>query len=122
MLHRASRIRGADVRAADRLIGRVDDFVFDDRGWIVTHLLVDTHPWLPGGTVTIETSAIRRNWGIAGLHLRLTSDQVRQNQPRDTAAATASHQVRTKDVKGDHLRATDGEVGHVDDFLIDESS
>ena len=33
-----------------------------------------------------------------------------------------SHLRSTKEVAGYHLRTTDGEVGHVDDFLIDDES
>jgi hypothetical protein len=48
---------------------------------------------------------------------------------RDSATADPSrvkpgdeHLCGTKDVTGDHLQASDGEIGHVDDFLIDDES
>jgi hypothetical protein len=50
-------------------------------------------------------------------------------EKRDPAAADPSpvtsgdeHLCGTKELTGDHLQASDGEIGHVDDLLIDDAS
>lgn len=39
-----------------------------------------------------------------------------------TAHRSDSHLRSTNDVSGHHVHATDGEIGHVDDFLLDDAS
>jgi len=38
------------------------------------------------------------------------------------ASRRGSHLRSAKEVAGYHIRATDGEVGHIDDFLVDRDS
>jgi hypothetical protein len=41
---------------------------------------------------------------------------------RPASTAQDRHLYSIADVKGYHLHATDGEIGHVDDFLFDEAT
>jgi PRC-barrel domain protein len=156
MLHKASRIRGITVRAADGDVGQVEEFYFDDQLWTIRYLVVDTGSWLMHRRVLIPPMSIEPNWTFAGLQSTLTKEQIqhspeveshptmsRQDETRvlghygypsywedgaerDSAAAEPSrvkpgdeHLCGTKDITGYHLQATDGEIGHVDDVLID---
>ena len=48
MLRNVKDLRGYAIRATDGVIGRVDDFYFDDEDWGVRYLVVDTGGWLSG--------------------------------------------------------------------------
>ena len=63
MLRNVKDLRGYAIRATDGVIGKVDDFYFDDEDWGVRYLVVDTGNWLSGRKVLISPIAI----GHAGL-------------------------------------------------------
>jgi hypothetical protein len=158
MLHKASRIRGVTVRAADGDVGHVEEFYFDDHMWTIRYLVVDTGSWLMHRRVLIPPMSIEPNWTFAGLQSTLTKEQIqhspeveshptmsRQDETRvlghygypsyweDGAGPESTppeparvkpgdeHLCGTRDITGYHLQASDGEIGHVDDVLIDGS-
>jgi hypothetical protein len=147
-LHRVSRICGADVYAVDGHIGQVEEFYFDDLQWTIRYLVVNTGSLLGRHMVLISPDEVKRNWGLAGFHVTLTREQVRtspeidpqrapsrQDEERvlghfghplywkaDGRSGSTPNLCSTKEVTGNHIQASDGEVGHVDDFLIDEAS
>lgn len=146
MLHRAQKVIGAHIRAMDGDIGTLEDFYFEEDGWTVRYLLVDTGKWMSGRKVLLSPAAVTGPWNMAEVPVSLTKDQVWHSpefDPRrhpsheeegkmlrhyghpsywdDSAAPT--HSLRsTKESTGYHLQASDGEIGHVDDFLIGENS
>jgi hypothetical protein len=121
MLHKASRIRGAPVHAIDGEVGRVEEFYFDDGTWTITYLWIQTVSWLAHRAVLIPSSAIAPDWNVAGLTASLTKEQVR-NCPEVESPPTISGDEAhlLSQYVGYHLWATDGGIGHVDDFLFDE--
>jgi hypothetical protein len=156
MLHKASRIRGITVRAADGDVGQVEEFYFDDQLWTIRYLVVDTGSWLMHRRVLIPPRSIAPNWTFAGLQSTLTKEQIQHSpeveshptmsrldetrvlghygypsywedgaEPGSAAAEPSrvkpgdEHLCGTKDITGYHLQASDGEIGHVDDVLID---
>lgn len=66
-------------------------------------------------------------WGAGGfplslVHTDMPSD-LQESQPRQEARSTQDSHLRDiQAVKGYHLRATDGEIGHVQDFIADDTS
>jgi len=148
MLHKAGRLRGTDVHADDGYIGRVEDFYFDDAKWTIRYLVVNTKSWVTRHPVLIPIDAVRPNWGRAGFNLALTRDQVLNSPEIDLRTALSrgdeervlghfGHPLywkangrtgaipdvcSTREVTGVHVQASDGEIGHVDDFLINEAS
>ena len=58
MLFAVSGLIGCEVKASDGDIGAVNDFLFDDRTWIIQWMAVDTGGWLPGRRAFIHPSAI----------------------------------------------------------------
>ena len=48
MLHLAQKIAGATVSGTDGEIGTLEDFYFEEAGWHVRYLLVDTGSWFNG--------------------------------------------------------------------------
>jgi nucleotide-binding universal stress UspA family protein/sporulation protein YlmC with PRC-barrel domain len=149
MLHKVGSIRGTDVHATDGYVGRVEEFYFDDRTWTVRYLAVNTNSWLKRRhPVLISPIAVGSDWGRAGFNLQLTREQVKNSPEIDLARAPSREEeagvlrhfghplywktngqdgstpnlCATKDLIGAHIQARDGEIGHVDDVLIDEGS
>ena len=48
MLWDASAINGYAIEASDGRVGTVSDLLFEDVGWVVRWLVVDTGNWLSG--------------------------------------------------------------------------
>lgn len=165
--------------ATDGEIGSVHDLYFDDEGWVVRYVVVDTGKWLPGPLVLVSPLSIQRpDWSRRMLPVSLTREQVRKSPPIDThrpvsrqeeaafldyygypyywtgtglwgmapypagPAPIAAEQVESPgdptpgcfestspedrhlrsmhEVAGYRLHATDGSLGHLEEFLIDD--
>lgn len=187
MLHSAYNLKGFGIDASDGSIGSVQDLLFDDAGFTVRWLVVDTGNWLPGRVVVLPPSALCDvDEGRRMIAVALSKDEVERSPPLSAhepvsrqheseiynyygwepywpaglgyasgglpggtlavpsapthtapvpSQAASEAQLRARieqDVaKGDpHLRsanevtgfavaATDGDIGHVEDFLVD---
>ncbi len=85
MLRSVKDLRGYTIRAADGDIGKVHEFYFDDRGWIIRYLVVDTGTWLPGRRVLLSPAALGQpDWETHVLPIGLTKGQVEHSPPIDT--------------------------------------
>jgi hypothetical protein len=180
VLARAKELIGRTIRATDGDIGTAKNLYFDDEGWTVRYLVVDTGRWLPGRQVLISPYAVRdAGSAVRPIEVSVTREQVRDspdvtverpisrqeeltyadyygypyywagpaqwgagavpvwptvphqavhNQIRAEREALRAHDERNshlrdlKHVTGYHIRAVDGEIGHVDDFLIEDGS
>ena len=58
MLRRLAELRGRRALALDGEIGKVRDAFFDEEGWIVRYLIVDTGGWLSGRKVLIDPRSV----------------------------------------------------------------
>jgi uncharacterized protein YrrD len=126
MLHLAQKVAGVTVSGTDGEIGTLEDFYFEEAGWNVRYLLVDTGSWFDGKRVLLSPSAVQGDWGRTGVHVNLSRNDVR-NSPAldDDDAMPDGADARLDSVKttsGYHIRARNGEIGHVDDFLIGQDS
>jgi len=176
MIRNVKDLRGYVIRATDGVIGRVDDFYFDDEDWGIRYLVVDTGKWLSGRKVLISPIAIGSpDWMLQELPVSLTKTQVRRSPDIDTRKpvsrqheaeysryygypyywggagfwgmgaypggltagdtikeelrTAAAHAPRTPDdshlrstnvVIGYQVHATDGNIGRIDDLLVDD--
>jgi hypothetical protein len=129
MLHRERRLKEALVRGTDGDLGILERLYFDEEQWTIRHLVLSRDKSLNGGLVRISPASIQPNWNVAMLLANLSGNEVRDrpeiapdaDPPAATEPSTAP--VRSTDqIIGLHLQATDGEIGHVDDLLIDEDT
>jgi hypothetical protein len=187
MLTNASAVNGYAIAASDGLLGTISDFLFDDVGWSVRWLVVDTGNWLSGRKVLLPPSALGHpDPKKQEFSVRLTMEQVKDSPDFDTqrsvsrqmetnvydyygwspywgsglyypywggglyaggfgyaggamAAAPSPESMQreekvadvqrsdddphlrsTEAVKGYHIHASDGEIGHIEDFLVDD--
>lgn len=124
MLHLAQKVAGVTVNGTDGEIGTLEDFYFEEAGWNVRYLIVDTGSWLNGKRVLVSPSAVQGDWGRSGVRVNLSRADV-QNGPaleESTAEAADEHLDSVKETSGYHIHARNGEIGHVDDFLIGQDS
>ncbi len=170
MLLSAAELRGYAIRATDGELGKVAEFLFDDRSWVVRYLVADTGGWLAGRLVLIPPHALRRpDRENRALPVSMTRQQVegspsiaedrpvtRQFEaeyydyfgwpyywaqpyawggevPYPPAGAGGAplpdthvegedpdpHLESTSDLDGCRIAALDGEIGHLDDFILD---
>ncbi len=57
-----------------------------------------------------------------GAHPDLAFDQAKWDAANSAAKAWDPHLRSTHEVSGYHLQATDGEIGHIEDFIIDDET
>jgi hypothetical protein len=58
MLHRAKTLAGYKLDSIDGEIGRVEEFYFDDKHWVVRYLVADAGSWLTGRHVLLSPYAL----------------------------------------------------------------
>ena len=117
MLHKASRLKGTAVQASDGEAGTIHDLYFDNQQWLVKYLAVRTPSH---DVVLVAPSSVRGAWNTAEVAVTLTRDEVNKSSP--AAPASERHLMSATDLNGLHIEATDGEIGHVDDVLVDQDS
>jgi uncharacterized protein YrrD len=165
-----SRLLGCSVHARDGELGAVDDFYFDDQGWVIRYMVVNTGGWLSGREVLISTSALKKpRWKARAFPVDLTKRQVKDSPGIDTHRPVSrqhedelhayygwpvywgspliglgipmpmatppiplakparrlredTHLRSTQQVSGYYIKAKDGEIGHVQDFIVDDAT
>ena len=180
MLWNASTINGYDIVASDGCLGTVNDLLFEDAGWTIRWLVVDTGNWLSGRKVLLPVSALGKpDPSLRQFPVKLTMRQVKDSPdvgtdqpvsrqieenvysyygwdpywgnssvPLSNAMARPlvaplnmseanpvdpdSTNVQLNDgyphlrsisvVTGYNMNATDGEIGHAENFLVHDDS
>jgi uncharacterized protein YrrD len=85
MLRSVQELHGFEVVGIDCEIGRVRDFYFDDHGWAIRFVVVDTGPWLANRQVLISPMAFADlDWRGRSLAVSLTREHVRWSPDIDT--------------------------------------
>lgn len=85
MNHRTSALQGYRLAASDGEFGKVTDFYFDDRSWVVRYLVADTGSWLTGRQVLVSPHAFGTlDTGAKLLHLNLTRSQIEKSPSIET--------------------------------------
>ena len=85
MLWDASAIDGYAIKASDGRLGTVSDLLFEDVGWVVRWLVVDTGNWLSGRKVLLPLSALGRpDRALRHFPVKLTMEHVKDSPDVDT--------------------------------------
>ncbi len=176
MLWDASAINGYAIEATDGRLGTVSDLLFEDAGWVIRWLVVDTGRWLLGRKVLLPLSALGQpDRALRHFPIKLTMQQLKDSPDVDTDQPASRHleahvynsygwdpyriggyfpmdsgmatsfvapfrrKPHTQDgaddqhnesdphlrsiatITGYHIHANDGEIGHVEDFLVDDA-
>jgi hypothetical protein len=120
-MHLAQKTIGAKAVGIDGDLGTVIDFYFEHDPLAVRYLLVDTSGRLNGTRLLISTQAVHRDWDVTGVHLSLTKADARDSQAFQVdqpVSGDSDDLWSVVESTGYHVRATNGDIGLVDDFLI----
>lgn len=96
MLHHLHELKQFRLEATDGTIGRVKDFLFDERHWTVRYMVADTGTWLPGRKVLVSPVSLGTpDWDNKRFEVKLTKEQV-ESQPGLDSDAPVSRQHERK--------------------------
>ena len=145
-------MHGWTIHATDGVIGAIDELLFDDERWTVRYLVVETGNWLSGRKVLLSPLSFGAlNHDAQTLHVNLTREKIQNSPsvktdepvarrregysfdydalPRSWSEEEKSAEYRaklhlrsTKEVSGYGIVASDGRLGHIEDFLIDDET
>lgn len=84
MLQHLEELMGKLLVASDGEIGRVEDFYFDDKNWVIRYLVANTGSWLTGRQVIIAPHSFGTfdRVGMA-MHVSLTKQQIEKSPSID---------------------------------------
>jgi sporulation protein YlmC with PRC-barrel domain len=170
VLRSVKELRGYSVPATNGEIGKVDEFYFDDKEWMIRYLVVDIKNWLAGRRVLISPIALGEPDSAGQMFpVTLTREEVENSPDVDTNKPVSRQKTvelqhhdawpvygwrslgvpispetasvypgmpskvdqrhhdnanlrSTREVTGYHIHAQDGEIGHVEDFVISDRS
>jgi sporulation protein YlmC with PRC-barrel domain len=117
MLHKIKDLQGDALYAEDGAVGSVDDLYFDDEGWDVRYLVVNTRRWIPGRRYLVSPIAIDRPLDGGDIRVELTREQIAR------CPTVAGESLRSSvEVIGCGIEARDGEIGSVADLVVDDET
>ncbi len=152
MIVTANQVYGTRIICDGVALGRLDDLLFDDRTWRVTHISVGFGHWLNRRQVLVTPKDIEAaDWPTGRVHLGLTESQLKAAPSLDSHPPVAVQKLQefqrflawdaywtglfnripndgdihlrnTRAVKGHHVICLDDAVGHVDNFVIDDAT
>jgi hypothetical protein len=86
MLHKAQKMIGYHIHATDGEVGHVDELLFDEPGWKVRYLVVDTSNWIGGRSVLISTAVVAKlDSPNQQIHVSLTREQIEKGPSSESA-------------------------------------
>lgn len=77
-LRSCREVYGYRIDAADGDIGKLDDFIADDRTWVLRYAVVDTRYWLPGRKVLVAIPWIKHvSWTRSRVRIDLAREDIK---------------------------------------------
>jgi hypothetical protein len=87
-LRSMSEVTGYYIHARGDSIGHVEEFLIEDKSWVIRYLVVDTKNWWPGKMVLLSPEWIERlSWEDRQVFVDLTREQVRRSPEYDRTAS-----------------------------------
>jgi len=134
MLIRAKTLKGYTLDANDGEVGKVHDFYFDDRHRAIRYLGANTGSWLMDRQVLISPYVLDVvNQEDRYITVELTKSQIEDGPSLDSDKPVSRQFEESSyghygdpnlrsihDVSSRNIQATDGEIGHVEDFIFDD--
>jgi uncharacterized protein YrrD len=145
MLRGVSDLQRITIAAPDGNLGSVRDLCFDDRSWTVRYLVVDAGTWFPGRWALVSPLSVQSSdRDPCTLRVALSKMQVTTRPDINTShllpvsparpggveptiltrarGSGAPHLQTVTAVIGYAIEAEDGEIGHVEDVLVDDKA
>jgi hypothetical protein len=128
MLVNARHLIGYTLESPHGEIGKVKGFHCDDQHWAIHHLIADMGHWFKDRQILVPPSAITGvNKQMKTFEINLTKQQIDDipvladstSKARQVEHAGDPHLRSSQNLIRSHVQGTDGELGYIDDFLID---
>jgi hypothetical protein len=88
-LRSARFIQGYKVEATDGIVGKLADFMVDDRTWMIREIVVEFGPWYAGKAIRIPTEKISRiSYDESTVYVNLAKDTMVHASKEEVAQAT----------------------------------
>lgn len=118
-LRSAKELLGYKVTALEEKAGYIDDIYFDDKIWVIRHFVIDLDDLIPGRKIVIPPEMLGQpDWETEQVPAKLTLDQILQT-PAYNPAVDNTHLRSLADMIDYKIQASDGEGGHLTDFVLD---
>lgn len=113
-LRASDEVCGYRIRARDDELGKVEDFIVDDRDWKVRYVVVDTRRWLPGKKVLVAPAWVDSiDWVGNEIAVDLDRKTIESAPPYDPSQVIGrDYEVRLYEHYGKSLQEN-GEPGGV---------
>lgn len=94
-LRSTKEVTGYHIEAdEEEEVGRLDDFMVDDKDWSIRYLVVDTEEGMPGKMVLIPSDWIRAiNWSTERVFVNLSSELIKKSPGYDPSALLSPEYV-----------------------------
>ncbi len=128
MLRSLKELERTTVVALDGDVGSVENFLFDDRSWIVRDLVVETGTAFQARRVLVAPASFRSiDWPSRVIHLGLTCQQIRDSASLEADVHAPSQREHAylrsaQEVSGYPVQGSDDGIGVVCDFLVDDAT
>jgi sporulation protein YlmC with PRC-barrel domain len=131
------------IKAKDGEIGSVEEVFFDDRHWKLRYLVVKPQKWLSGRKVLISPGALGKpDWKKRVIPTDLTKAQIEKSPDVELHKPSSRQDEEklikyykwefywsdpdfylqsSKDLMGYEIEASDGKIGMVTDFVLDDA-
>ena len=152
MMSKLSTLKGYKLCGLDGELGSIREFLFDDRDWNVRYLVVETGNWLMSRKVLLSLQALTfvSNQKLE-ITFDLTKKSIEDSpafdpdipitrafeeslaahfgwpaywasKPTDALNSLAMSTKRADSLVGDTIQASDGPIGRIDDFIVDDEA
>jgi sporulation protein YlmC with PRC-barrel domain len=124
MLRNVKTLREYQIRASDGYLGALEEFYVDTKDWTIRYILVSPDQGQSDQSLILSTPAVdyvnetdRTIFLTTPLREIQTSPKVDLDHPDDDFRLRA-----TKTLIGYYIEARDGDIGHVEDFVVDDQT
>lgn len=93
---RSSReVAGYQIQTTDDTLGHVEDFLFNDRNWVISYLVLETRDWWPGKHVVLSARRIRHiEWENRKVVASVTREELELSPDFDLMSANPDGAVQ----------------------------
>ncbi len=85
-LRSTNELEGYTIHAIDGEIGEVNDFIFDEDGWNITFIVVETGNWFSGKKVLLSPAWIKDvKWDMQEVTVNVTIDKIKNSPEYDSS-------------------------------------
>lgn len=97
LLRSTQEVSGYTIQATDSNIGHVDDFIVEERTWIIRYLVLDTSNWIPGSkrVIVSPTWVDMVDWGRSSVVMKISSEQIKNSPEYDQSVQLTREYEKT---------------------------